>query len=71
MTYQQDAQYIRKAVTLIVTKDDAAAVCDIHIPFVESLEIGVGRALPKREPLSVPTDCAMCAALVFQENRES
>lgn len=41
MTYQEDSKYINKAVTLLVTKDDCAAVCDVHIPLVESLEIGV------------------------------
>lgn len=71
MTYQEDSKYISKAVTLLVTKDDCAAVCDVHIPLVESMEIGVGRAIPTREPLATPVDCAMCAALVFQENRES
>lgn len=71
MTYQEDSKYISKAVTLLVTKDDCAAVCDVHIPLVELLEIGVGRALPTRESLATPTDCKMCAALVFQENRES
>lgn len=71
MTYQEGSKYINKAVTLLVTKDDCAAVCDVHIPFVESIEIAVGRAIPIREPLATPVDCAMCAALVFQESRES
>jgi hypothetical protein len=64
-------QYIRKATTLIYTKDDVAAVCDTHIPLVESLEIGVGRPVPQRESLPVPVDCAMCSALVFLEGKES
>ena len=84
MSYKEDSQFIRKAVTLIVTKDDAAAVCDVHIPLVESIfdmwnrepkngfkEIAVGRDVPRREPLATPSDCTTCAALVFQENRES
>lgn len=65
------SQYIRKATTMLYTQDDAVAICDIHIPLVESMEIGVGRAVPRREPLTFPTDCAMCAALVFQEAKES
>lgn len=62
---------IRKTTTLLLTKDDAAAVCDTHIPLVESMEIGVGRGVPKRQRLTVPADCVMCAALVFEENKES
>lgn len=68
---RDDGRFIRKAVTILFTKDDAAAVCDVHIPLVEHLEIAVGRAVPRREPLPFPTDCAVCAALVFQEAKES
>lgn len=71
MIYQEDSKYISKAVTMVYTKDDCAAVCDVHIPLVERLEIALGRPVPRREPLPAPVDCAMCAALVFQDRRES
>lgn len=71
MTYQEDSKYINKAVMMVYTKDDCAAVCDVHIPLVEQLEIALGRPIPRKDSLPAPVDCAMCAALVFQENRES
>ena len=54
---------VNKAVTLVYTKDDVGAFCLIHIPVIESVEIDLGRTLPRKELLDFPVDCCMCLAL--------